>query len=407
MKSKMGTIAAMQACFRACGCRRSAACASRPNVHTAAGPTQGGAPFGEDAAGVSGERQVPSGSIGTIAVEPSDQVDYISGRTRLFAIVGHPIAQVRSPEMITAELRARGHDAILVPLHVLPEDFDACLPQLMRVRNLGGLVFTIPYKLRACALADELGAQARVVGAINALANGDDGRWRGDIFDGLGCVEAFRRRGLAFSGKRVMLLGAGGAGSAIAAAIAFERPASLRIFDIDGERARLLAETVARANPRVAIAAASPTTRDVDILVNASPVGMLDDARLPLPITPFAARACRVRCNRQAGTHATHHAGRAVRLHHRVWPRDDARPDRSDGGLLLRCLNAACVPPFRRPRKSVPTEKSESLLQHLRAPGAKVMERDNESRWMNRGFVTRADTDRIAASQGSTTPIRP
>jgi shikimate dehydrogenase len=224
-------------------------------------------------------------SIGTIAVEPSDQVDYISGRTRLFAIVGHPIAQVRSPEMITAELRARGHDAILVPLHILPEDFDACLPQLMRVRNLGGLVFTIPYKLRACALADELGAQARVVGAINALANGDDGRWRGDIFDGLGCVEAFRRRGLAFAGKRVMLLGAGGAGSAIAAAIGSERPASLRIFDIDGERARLLAGTVARANPRVAVTAAAPTTRDVDILVNASPVGMLDDARLPLPIS--------------------------------------------------------------------------------------------------------------------------
>lgn len=216
-------------------------------------------------------------------MEPSEQVDYISGRTRLFAIVGHPIAQVRSPEMITAELRRRGHDAILVPLHVLPEDFDVCLPQLMRVRNLGGLVFTIPYKLRACALADELGAQAQVVGAINALAN-SNGRWRGDIFDGLGCVEAFRRRGLALSGKRVMLLGAGGAGSAIAAAIAGERPASLRIFDVDVERARLLADSVAQANPGVAVAAGAPTTRDIDILVNASPVGMLDDARLPLPI---------------------------------------------------------------------------------------------------------------------------
>ena len=121
-------------------------------------------------------------------MEPSDEVDYISGRTRLFAIVGHPIAQVRSPEMITAELRSRGHDAILVPVHVLPNDFDVCLPQLMRVQNLDGLVFTIPYKLRACALADELGAQAQVVGAINALARRSDGRWHGDIFDGLGCV---------------------------------------------------------------------------------------------------------------------------------------------------------------------------------------------------------------------------
>lgn len=217
-------------------------------------------------------------------MEPGDQVDYISGRTRLFAIVGHPIAQVRSPEMITAELRSRGLDAILVPVNVLPRDFDVCLPQLMRVQNLDGLVFTIPYKLRACALADELGAQAQVVGAINALARRRDGRWHGDIFDGLGCVEAFRQHGIAFAGKRVMLLGAGGAGSAIAAAIGVERPASLRIFDVDIERARELAATVAQANPGVAVTATAPTTRDIDILLNASPVGMLEDARLPLPV---------------------------------------------------------------------------------------------------------------------------
>jgi shikimate dehydrogenase len=79
----------------------------------------------------------------------------------------------------------------------------------MRVQNLGGLVFTIPYKARACALADELLPQARIVGAINALGRGRDGRWRAEIFDGLGCVEAFRRRGIALRGRRVMLLGAG------------------------------------------------------------------------------------------------------------------------------------------------------------------------------------------------------
>lgn len=215
----------------------------------------------------------------------TDQVDYVSGKTRLFGIVGHPIEQVRSPEMITAELVGRGRDAVLVPLHVLPEDFDACLPALMRLRNLGGLVFTIPYKARACALADELGAQAQVVGAINALARGADGRWRGDIFDGSGCVEAFGRRGIPFRGRRVMLLGAGGAGSAIAAAIGAEQPASLRIFDVDGDRASALAARVARANPAVEVAAGPPATADIDIFLNASPVGMLDDARLPLAIT--------------------------------------------------------------------------------------------------------------------------
>jgi shikimate dehydrogenase len=80
-----------------------------------------------------------------------DEVDYVSGRTRVFGIVGHPIEQVRSPEMFTAEFRRRGRDAILVPMHVLPDAFDAVLPQLLKMQNLGGLVFTIPYKARTAA----------------------------------------------------------------------------------------------------------------------------------------------------------------------------------------------------------------------------------------------------------------
>jgi shikimate dehydrogenase len=213
-----------------------------------------------------------------------DQVDYVSGKTRLFGIVGHPIEQVRSPEMITAEMTGRGHDAVLVPMHVLPEDFDALLPQLMRMRNIGGLVFTIPFKARACALADEVGEQAKAIGAINALGRTRDGRWRGDIFDGLGCVEAFRRRGIAFAGKRVMLIGAGGAGSAIAVAVGFEKPAAMTIYDVDGERASRLCEIVSRANPGVQADAGAPKVSGVDILLNASPVGMLDDARMPIEV---------------------------------------------------------------------------------------------------------------------------
>jgi shikimate dehydrogenase len=217
-------------------------------------------------------------------MEFPDEVDYVSGKTRVFGIVGHPIEQVRSPEMFTAEFRRRGRDAILVPLHILPPDFDVALPQLLRLQNLGGLVFTIPFKARACAFADELGDQARVVGAINALAKGADLRWHAEIFDGLGCVEAFRRRGIAFAGKRVMILGAGGAGSAIAVAIGRERPASLRVFDVDAERATALAAKVARANPGVQVTPGAATTEGVDILLNASPVGMLSDARLPMTI---------------------------------------------------------------------------------------------------------------------------
>jgi shikimate dehydrogenase len=214
----------------------------------------------------------------------TDQVDYVSGRTRLFGIVGHPIEQVRSPEMFTAEFRRRALDAILVPLHVLPDDFDALLPQLLRLSNLDGVIFTIPYKLRACALADRLGEQARIVGAINALGRRLAG-WHGDIFDGIGCVEAFRRRGIPLIGRHALLLGAGGAGSAIGVALASERPASLRVYDVDATRAEALAATIGRAFPSLAVSAGAPRLDGIDILLNATPTGMLDDARLPIAIT--------------------------------------------------------------------------------------------------------------------------
>jgi shikimate dehydrogenase len=217
------------------------------------------------------------------------EVDYVSGKTRLFGIVGDPIVQVRSPEMFTGTFRHRGIDAILVPLHVLPDRFDESVRGLLALGNLDGLIFTIPYKARALALATTLGPQAQTVGAINALARDAD-RWKGEIFDGLGCVEAFRRRGIPLHDRRMMLLGAGGAGSAIAVAIAHEKPAFMRLHDVDPARAEMLADKVRKVSPATRVEVASPKVDDVDVLLNATPIGMLDDARLPLPVDTLPQR---------------------------------------------------------------------------------------------------------------------
>ena len=80
--------------------------------------------------------------------------------------------------------------------------------------NLHGTSTQLNDRIETQALKLALGEQARIVGAINALGRHAAGGWRGDIFDGVGCVEAFRRRGIALSGRRLLLLGAGGAGSA-------------------------------------------------------------------------------------------------------------------------------------------------------------------------------------------------
>jgi shikimate dehydrogenase len=217
-----------------------------------------------------------------------DQVDFLNGKTRIFGIVGDPIEQVRSPEMITWEMQQRGMNAILVPLHVRAADFDDVMPSLMRLHNLDGLVFTIPFKAKALAYAQSLGPQATQVGAINALARHPQGHWGGEIFDGLGCVEGFRRRGLALRGQRVMLIGLGGAGAAIAAAVAGEQPALLHMYDLDAERCERIAAVVRRISPATQIVTSPPDLQGIDVLMNASPVGMLQDARLPLAVTSLS-----------------------------------------------------------------------------------------------------------------------
>jgi shikimate dehydrogenase len=216
--------------------------------------------------------------------QPMEEVTYVTGETRIFGIVGHPIEQVRSPEMITAEMVGRGRKAILIPIDIKPEDFGPCLTQLLRVQNLDGLVFTIPYKQAACAFAAALGEQARIVGAINALARRPDGAWVGEVFDGLGCVEAFRWRGRSFKDQRVMLIGAGGAGRAIAFAVAHQAPRAMRIFDIDADRAMRLVEGIAKFNPGIDVRFGEPSVENIDILLNASPVGMLADAGMPIDV---------------------------------------------------------------------------------------------------------------------------
>jgi shikimate dehydrogenase len=223
------------------------------------------------------------------AAQTSDQVDFINGKTRLYGIVGDPIEQVRSPEMITWEMRERGMNAVLVPIHVREADFEQAMAGVMNIANLDGLVFTIPFKARAVALAKRLGAQASVVGAINALRRDPDGQWYGEIFDGLGCVEGLRRNGVDLNGRRVMLLGLGGAGSAIAAAIASQHPALIRLHDPDPARLARGVQIVAQLSPGTVIKQGLPRVDSIDVLINASPVGMLDDERLPMPLDQLPA----------------------------------------------------------------------------------------------------------------------
>lgn len=211
----------------------------------------------------------------------------LSGKTRLLAMVGHPIAQVRAPGLITEEFHRRDIDAVLVPCHVRPENFDILMAALMRLENLAGLLITVPYKPNAAAIADDLGLQARRVGAVSAMVRRPDGTWLGEAFDGIGCLEALERRGVPPAGKHVMLLGCGGAGRSIAFALAAEGVGRLCLVDTDVDRAHALQRSVAKVEDGVDISVGTAPPDKLDILINASPVGMKDGSELPVDLGPL------------------------------------------------------------------------------------------------------------------------
>jgi shikimate dehydrogenase len=213
----------------------------------------------------------------------------ITGATRLYAIVGDPVAQVRSPEVFSARFAAAHVDAVLVPAHVPAERFDTIIPALLDLGNLDGLLVTVPFKARIVAFADRLGETARCVGAVNALRRETDGSWTGDMFDGAGFVRGAERKGERVRGRRVALFGAGGAGSAIACALAAACAQSIAVIDIDARRAEALVARLAPVFPDCALTSARATPGDADMVVNASPVGMRAADGLPGDIGRLAA----------------------------------------------------------------------------------------------------------------------
>lgn len=208
----------------------------------------------------------------------------ISGATKLLVIIGDPIAQVRSPVAFNARFAASGQDAVLVPWHAPEVDFGPVMTGLMRTSNLAGIIVTYPFKQRALDLAASVATRAAQVGATNALRREPDGRWTADMFDGVGLVRGVHGLGQSLAGRCVLLLGAGGAGGAIAFALAAAGVARLSIYDTDDGRASSLAERVGRACPDCDVRATGPSLDGADLLINATPVGLAPDDPMPIAL---------------------------------------------------------------------------------------------------------------------------
>ena len=243
----------------------------------------------------------------------------ITGRTRIIAHLGVPTEGFRAPMIYNPWFEAAGVDVVVVPMGCEAADFPVFLSHVARLRNFAGALITMPHKVTAAGLVDTASPAVLACGACNAVRRAEDGRLIGDMFDGAGFVRGMERHGRAAAGTRALVVGAGGVGSAIAAALAQAGAAALGLYDVDAARAEALAGRLRRQFPGTEVSTGSDDPAGWPVVVNATPLGM--GPRDPLPVatdriapgtfvgevvladdTPLLAAARARGCPTQAGT---------------------------------------------------------------------------------------------------------
>jgi shikimate 5-dehydrogenase len=166
--------------------------------------------------------------------------DYPSGATRLFPIIGDPIKYVESPMRLTRTFGERDYNGVCVPMQVLADDLDAVMAGLTAARNVDGILVTMPHKFTAFAHCATSSERAKMLGVVSVIRRSPDGTWHGDMLDGLAFVKAQKDHGAQPEGARALLVGAGGAGSAIAIELLQAGVGELIIHDPDDSRVCIL-----------------------------------------------------------------------------------------------------------------------------------------------------------------------
>jgi len=212
----------------------------------------------------------------------------IRGTTSLIAHFGDPIAPVKAPMIYNPYFESRGIDAVVVPMGVRAADYPDALRVVSRFTNLRGALVTMPHKVTTVSLVHECTTAVRIAGSCNAVLRRDDGSLLGDMFDGAGFVRGVERKGFRVAATRCLVVGSGGVGSAIAAALAAAAPASLAVFDSQPAKAETLAGRLRHHYPALDVRTGSNDPAGFDLVVNATPLGMNVDDPLPVDVTRIA-----------------------------------------------------------------------------------------------------------------------
>lgn len=215
----------------------------------------------------------------------------INGNTQLIAHIGFPTHTFKSPMIYNPYFASAGINAVVVPMGCQTPDYPVFLKSVFNLTNICGALITMPHKVVTVGLLDEVTATVRVAGACNAVKKLADGRLVGDMFDGAGFVRGVQRKGFDLTGKRVLVVGSGGVGCAIAASLAGAGIAAISLFDVNTASAEALGQRLKQNYPQIDVRTGSNDPADHDLVVNATPMGMNEGDALPMDVSRISSDA--------------------------------------------------------------------------------------------------------------------
>lgn len=209
----------------------------------------------------------------------------INGATEIMAIIADPVYQASTPGLANALLAEKKLNQVLVPFHVTTDGLSTVIHALRHINNFVGAVVSMPHKTEIIKLIDELTPEAKEVGACNVIRRNKDGRLIGTMMDGEGFVKGLLNSGHLVKGKNIFLIGAGGAASGIAFAIAKHGASRLRIYNRTKSKAENLIENVRTVFSNLTIEYADKIAVDDQIIINGTSIGMKENDGLPISLS--------------------------------------------------------------------------------------------------------------------------
>lgn len=202
----------------------------------------------------------------------------VDGATQVYAVLGQPVRHSQSPLIQNAAFQAAGMNAVYIALEVPPPRLEQALRGL-HAAGVPGLNLTTPHKEAAFALTHDRTVEAEEAGAVNTLRRERQG-WRGHATDGIGFLAWMGEAGIELTGRRVIVMGAGGAARAIVPKLVTHHPEAIHVVSRNPEHAQALARGAGGPEGRARITSAALGDRATegggdrwDVLIRAIPVG--------------------------------------------------------------------------------------------------------------------------------------